>query len=385
MDGPRREIPWQNFSRRSEAKPEVAGNDDVEDIPPSTSKSYPARLSRPLIELVKNEWRTHPKYRQTHSPSPDRSSQSRWVQAMAARKIRRYLFVYLFLLATCCLSWKWYLEPRWEEHRLLSGSLEEKIIPGKGWFGINMRPPFNDMVHMKTLNRHLVPGPRRQTGKRLIIVGDVHGCKDECMLAISYMIQVIIDKTAKTGIIVVSLLDKVDFRPKHDHLILTGDLISKGPHSTGVVDLARDMDASCVRGNHEDRTLLAYRDIHSRHLPLQGPDEDPQWDVDSMDEESFSHGDYRERSLARKLTARQAHWLKQCPVILQVGEIEGMGKVVVVHAGLVPGLKLEKQDPIAVMNMRTVDLDTHVPSENRDGMAWTKVDTTLSLIHTHIF
>jgi hypothetical protein len=55
------------------------------------------------------------------------------------------------------------------------------------------------------------------------------------------------------------------------------------------------------------------------------------------------------------------------------GRVARMGEVVVVHAGLVPGLKLEGQDPVAVMNMRTVDLETHVPSERRDGMAWTKV------------
>jgi len=174
-------------------------------------------------------------------------------------------------------------------------------------------------------------------------------------------------------ILVVALLDKLSFRPKTDHLILTGDLISKGPHSTGVVDLACNMRASCVRGNHEDRTLLAYRDIHSKNLPLQGPDEDPQWAADDMDEESFSHGDYRDRALARRLSARQVEWLRECPVILRVGEVARMGEVVVVHAGLVPGLKLEGQDPVAVMNMRTVDLETHVPSERRDGMAWTKV------------
>jgi hypothetical protein len=29
---------------------------------------------------------------------------------------------------------------------------------GMGWFGSNMRPVFNDMVQMKTLDRKLVPG-----------------------------------------------------------------------------------------------------------------------------------------------------------------------------------------------------------------------------------
>jgi len=36
----------------------------------------------------------------------------------------------------------------------------------------------------------------------------------------------------------------------------------------------------------------------------------------------------------------------------------------VVHAGLVPGLSMTRQDPIAVMNMRSIDLRTHTPSQD---------------------
>ena len=37
--------------------------------------------------------------------------------------------------------------------------------------------------------------------------------------------------------------------------------------------------------------------------------------------------------------------------------------MVVVHAGLVPGVPLQNQDPRSVMVMRTIDLHSHVPSE----------------------
>jgi len=153
-----------------------------EDIPSYTSRSfYRTRPPRPLIDLVKNEWRTNPKYGQTDSPSSDRSYRSRWVHAMTARRFQRYLLVYLLIAGACWLSWKWVLEPQWEDHLLLSGSLDERMKTGKGWFGSNKILVFTDMVHLETLDRRLVPGLESgRTGKRLVIVGDVHGCKDDC-------------------------------------------------------------------------------------------------------------------------------------------------------------------------------------------------------------
>ena len=170
-----------------------------------------------------------------------------------------------------------------------------------------------------------------------------------------------------------NLLKKVSFRSATDHLILTGDMIDKGPDSPGAVDLARELSASCVRGNHEDRMLLALNDMHAHHASLPGPQEDPGRTTDTLDEESFSHGDYKARALARKFTDKQVRWLQQCPVILRVGEMEGMGEVVVVHAGLVPGVPLERQDPFQAMNMRTIDLDTRLPSDGREGTPWEEV------------
>src|ERR1700744_6498091 len=63
------------------------------------------------------------------------------------------------------------------------------------------------------------------------------------------------------------LLQKLDFDKERDHLIFTGDMIFKGPDSLGVVDLARDLGASCVRGNHEDRTLLALSSMRGNFAP----------------------------------------------------------------------------------------------------------------------
>jgi hypothetical protein len=160
-------------------------------------------------------------------------------------------------------------------------------------------------------------------------------------------------------------------------LILTGDLIAKGPDSSGAVDLAMRMSASCVRGNWEDRTLLAHATLSAHQHPLPGPAEDPRTKEDYLDEESFSHGDYKDRALAKLLTKEQVAWLRQCPVILRVGDVGG-GEMVVAHAGLVPGVGLERQDPFQVMNMRSIDLKTRVPSEERKGEPWEKVSQHLT-------
>jgi hypothetical protein len=161
------------------------------------------------------------------------------------------------------------------------------------------------------------------------------------------------------------LLAKVKFNQKSgDHLIFVGDLINKGPDSTGVIDLARQYSASSVRGNHEDRILLYRRDM-IKTKTLASSD-------DALDS-SYSSKELSERALARSLTDEQVKWLENCPVILDVGQIPNMGQVVVVHAGLVPDIELDKQDPASVMTMRTIDLDTHVPSAKKKGMNWAKV------------
>jgi hypothetical protein len=172
--------------------------------------------------------------------------------------------------------------------------------------------------------------------------------------------------------LVEDLLSKVEFNEQSDHLILTGDIVFKGPDSAGVINLARSLGASCVRGNHEDRLLLAYASMHSGLRALPGPEEDPLRTDDNLEEESFSHGDYKHRALATQLDYDQIQWLQKCPVVLNIGHLASK-QYVVVHAGLVPGVQLEKQDPFQVMNMRSIDLATRVPTEMRTGEPWEKV------------
>ncbi|KAM3088082.1 hypothetical protein ACMFMG_002139 [Clarireedia jacksonii] len=274
------------------------------------------------------------------------------------RRSKRRVVLYLVLLLACSWTTHFYLSKRLGMDLIRSeGNAEVAPAPApeeKVEYGTNAQPAFTDMTHLMNLPSNYLP----QTGKhrkpnRLIIVGDVHGMKGA----------------------LVDLLAKVNFDEKHDHLILAGDMISKGPDSAGVVDLAMRLGASGVRGNHEDRIILAHADMIQKHLETSmdapGPSEDPEKKIDGLEEASFNHGDYKDRALVRELGEKRIKWLKKCPVILRVGHLEGMAEVVVVHAGLAPGVALEKQDPSMVMNMRTI-VDG-VPSDRREGKAWAKV------------
>lgn len=319
---------------------------------------------RPLIEFVTNEWQKKRSY--SLSASSFSSSDSdffshewdneslpraipRWLHKVRKnppvipRKVQRLL---IFVLVTIIISWigiaKWVV-PAWRERVQLEKSFNAAqattgLVPGS-----NMAIEFDDMIQLMSLPKKHLP----QHKDRLIFVGDIHGCKTELL----------------------HLLKKLDFDRKHDHLVTTGDMISKGPDSTGVVDLLRDMKASCVRGNHEDRVLLARAEIKAKPSHWKKVEDEEQFERDTM-----SKSDARARHTARLLSDSQAAWLAQCPVILKVGQVPDMGEVNVVHAGLVPGVKLMRQDPFQVMNMRSMDPETLVPSENRGaGADWDKV------------
>ena len=238
--------------------------------------------------------------------------------------------------------------------------------------------------------------------RRLIIVGDTHGRLHTLRL----------------------LLDQISFDNTTDHLILAGDLVTKGPNSRGLVQFARDIGAIAVRGNHDDHVLEAAKWLSriKQGKKWWGKAEN-EGDNLSDDEEEALEKREEERDIfditsrrnkkpkgvkrehivvARSLTAAQLHWLASQPIILRVGHLDGAKttpwnakEVVVVHGGLIPGLPLEKQDPWAVMNMRSLAYElatssaldntsndetieaahkkiTTTPLDTRDGEPWSR-------------
>ena len=338
-----------------------------------SSKSRVVKPRKPSIHHVDTSWQLKEKYIsieeiEISDSDSDAAPRSRKKAANDFRRFHRrglYLFLLLFLG-----SWYTYTQYQQRPASMTEAeALMQSVMEGSNdAHTSHALPEFADMVLVQNLDPALVPtsGKHRDRGGRLVIVGDVHGMKDE----------------------LIKLLDKVNFDRKADHLILAGDMIAKGPDSHGVLDLIMDLGATAVRGNHEDRVLLAYAGLHSPQVQLDvdgKEDNSDARDKKLADDKAFTHSnEYKDRLLAKQLSRKQIEWLKKCPVILRVGNIEGMGQVLVVHAGLVPGLNLDSQDPYFAMNMRTIDLKTHIPSDSRDGTPWSKVRPPINSTHASL-
>ncbi|OAA55620.1 Ser/Thr protein phosphatase family [Cordyceps fumosorosea ARSEF 2679] len=189
---------------------------------------------------------------------------------------------------------------------------------------------FDDITMMARLPRAVIP--TADNGRRLIIVGDIHG-KDDAL-----------DQ----------LLAHVGYDAATDHVVAAGDMVNKGPHSDRVVARLMELGASAVRGNHEDRVLLALasdeeRDDAADSVPFPGLQK--------------RRTKKRDRKTARQLSAEQVAWLADRPLILAAEEL-GM---YIVHAGLVPGIRPWRQEPWAVMYMRSlIEPPWHLTKQDGD-------------------
>ncbi|MBE7180600.1 MAG: serine/threonine protein phosphatase, partial [Terriglobus roseus] len=273
-----------------------------------------------------------------------------WVEETRQRvpkPVRRVLIVCSVIAVILWVVFIFFLNPWLKEHAFWNNVYSSALVASKNdgmpTYGSQLELTFENMIQVATLDKTHLPHGKRPG--RLIFIGDVHGCKAE----------------------LVHLLSKTAFDKHRDHVILTGDIINKGPDTPGVVDLARSLGASCVRGNHEDKVLLL-RDELARHGTLHHPSKEQ-----LAHEAKLPASEARARKTARQLSDEQAAWLAACPVILRIGDLPGMGSVIAVHAGLAPGVALTKQDPFQVMNMRSMDPETRVPSENRELEKWDKV------------
>jgi bis(5'-nucleosyl)-tetraphosphatase (symmetrical) len=157
---------------------------------------------------------------------------------------------------------------------------------------------------------------------RTIVIGDVHGCIAE------------LDE----------LLLKVEYRVGKDRLVFAGDLVDRGPDSVAVVRRARELEAECVLGNHEDK--------HIRFA---------KWTKKLKSGEVTKHPmkfDEHKTKIQSGLSEDDIRWLKELPLYIRLGKFNGR-KFVVVHGGLEFNKPIEKQ-PKNMMRIRYVNQKTGI-------------------------
>ncbi|MFA9410828.1 MAG: metallophosphoesterase [Deltaproteobacteria bacterium] len=161
---------------------------------------------------------------------------------------------------------------------------------------------------------------------RTLIVGDVHGCREELE----------------------DLLEESGWEDG-DQLVLVGDLVAKGPDSLGVIRLVRELEGRAVRGNHDQHCLKW-------------------WDAKRAGGELPTLKPAHQR-VADELTDEDWQWLAALPLWIELPEHDAL----VVHAGLLPDLPLEDQDPDDLMNMRSILDDGTASRSNEEGTPWASV------------
>ena len=151
---------------------------------------------------------------------------------------------------------------------------------------------------------------------RTVIVGDIHGCYDE----------------------LVALLELISLQAD-DQVIAVGDLIVKGNNNKGVLDLFRtDSRFTSVLGNH-DLALLRY------------------WRGETS---SLKNSQAKAAAELKSKATVYCEYLESLPLLIELDDY------VIVHAGLRPGIPLEKQSIDDLTELRTLGDDR----TSRKGVPW---------------
>jgi serine/threonine protein phosphatase 1 len=143
---------------------------------------------------------------------------------------------------------------------------------------------------------------------RTIVFGDIHACHEEW--------KELLDRLAVGG---------------SDKLVAVGDLVCKGPSTRSTLDLAMSLpNLTCLVGNHELRLLESWK-------AGQRPDGRP-GDAETA------------REMGERYEAQMAY-MASWPFYLDLPEL------LVVHAGVRPGLPVEKQSQQDLTHLRRVGPD----------------------------
>jgi serine/threonine protein phosphatase 1 len=179
------------------------------------------------------------------------------------------------------------------------------------------------------LNEELAPG-HLPPGMRVYAVGDLHGCADRLLMLHALIGAHMRDRPA----------------PPHTVLLYLGDYVDRGPDSAGVLDLLLEppplprTEVVTLLGNHEVMMLDACD-------PQAHPGALPFWLDNGGAATLESYGlDPEAVPQVGALPADHLALLRRCPLSWEAGDY------FFVHAGVRPGVALDRQDPFDLVWIR---------------------------------
>ena len=187
-----------------------------------------------------------------------------------------------------------------------------------------LNAPYSGEIGLRLVDAVTVRAKQRHP--KVIAIGDVHGCIDELQ----------------------DLLRQCDFRPG-DLVVFLGDLVCKGPDSVAVVQMAREIGAIGVRGNHDFEVVRWHQAIKS-----------------GVDPPVFGSEHYH---IAACLSNADMNWMHSLPWYISSKDLSTL----FVHAGFVSGIRLAKQNPRLMMNMRSILPDGTVTSKFFNNWPWARL------------
>ncbi|KAK5810233.1 Metallo-dependent phosphatase-like protein, partial [Linnemannia elongata] len=186
---------------------------------------------------------------------------------------------------------------------------------------------------------------------RTIVVGDVHG--------------------SLVGF--ERFLKKIEHKPQRDTLVLAGDIVAKGPQSLKVVDRLIELQAKCVRGNHDDVVIRWRGFLDSVNAAIL-----EEYEASSAFRGINIPSDLDRRSehyqIARAMTTEQYNYLRQCPLILTIPKEISVNHIPVhvVHAGIDPTRDILNQRPWVLVNIRNLLKDGTPSRKKSKGRGWAR-------------
>jgi len=139
---------------------------------------------------------------------------------------------------------------------------------------------------------------------KTVIIGDIHGCLEEFQ----------------------ELLELVDYKSPDVEIILAGDLIDRGPESAAVVALCRKLNLRCAQGNHDLKFIKWWKNAGSTN------------DV------------YDKHPHYNQLSDEDVNYIARMSPYIKIDD-----NTIAVHAGLKPGIPLEKQTKDDLCYIRYID------------------------------